>query len=365
MRQSRSRLSRKQWQSNPTPPGEGCPPNFRCRINRKLGGNEIPRADCYDDTHDERQEKDYTMTRPYQAHALNYLASGLGYPIPSTMPYEKFPPVTGYTGRMGAVVSASEVLAWMDEYPQSNILLRLAPDVIGIDVDHYDDKHGGDTIVKASTPHGMLPATPYSSARGAGPSGIRYYRLTGSMDERQLKGDFGPDSHVEVIRYSHRYAVVPPSWHQGAERTYQWHNTDGGDMPRKAQLPDLPFEWYRHLKQSCNCFQAQREVARQQITRYKTRPRTAQGTMLAQMDFENNIETLEHLPKGSRNNYLSRVAGRTFLFDCFMNNALDFDEVWTQLVEAALDAGLGESEAIATLHSAKSWALNMNEGDNT
>ena len=102
------------------------------------------------------------MTRPYQAQALNYLTSGLGSPIPSTMPYEKFPPVTGYTGRMGMVPGRDKVEQWMAEFPQSNILLRLSPHVVGIDVDHYDDKTGGDTIARASTPHGMLPATAYS-----------------------------------------------------------------------------------------------------------------------------------------------------------------------------------------------------------
>jgi hypothetical protein len=302
------------------------------------------------------------MTRPYQAQALDYLWSGLGYPIPSTMPYEKFPPLTGWTGRTGGIPSTHQVELWCEQYPDSNILLRLALSVIGIDIDHYDDKHGGDTISKASLVHGAPPAGPYTSARGRGQSGIRYYRLTGGMDERQLKGDLGTDSHVEVIRYSHRYAVVPPSWHQGAQAEYEWY---GHDMRDNLELPALPLPWYHHLKQTCDCFREQREVARQQLTRYKTRPSNAQGTMLAQMDFENNIETLEHLPKGSRNNYLSRVAGRTFLFDCFMNNALDFDTVWGTLVLTAKDAGLGEDEVRATLNSAKSWALNMHEGDNT
>ena len=85
--------------------------------------------------------------------------------------------------------------------------------------------------------------------------------------------------------------------------------------------------------------------------------------MLAMLDLEHNIDTLTTLPKGSRNNYLSRIAGRTFLFDCLMNNVLDPDEVWTQLMEAALDAGLNTEEVLATLHSARRWATDTNEGN--
>ena len=292
---------------------------------------------------------------PYQDQALQYLDSGLGYPIPSADPYAKFPPIVGYTGKEGAVPSRHMVELWMDSHPQSNILLRLAKDVIGIDVDSYDDKHGHSTIRRASSEHGALPLTRYSSARGAGPSGIAYYRLGYGMDERQLKGDFGPDSHVEVIRYSHRYAVVPPSWHQGTESRYEWYP----DMPDKLDLPYLTVSWYQHLTQGCSCFKAEREAHRLQLRRYKNRTPNAQGTMLAQLDFENNIETLSQLPKGSRNNYLSRVAGRTFLFDCYMNNVLDHEAVWGLLVLAGRDAGLEDSEIRATLHSARSWALNM------
>ena len=299
--------------------------------------------------------------KPFHSQALQYLESGLGYPIPSLDAFAKFPPVTGWTGRDGAIPDINQVEHWRTIYPQSNILLRLAKDVVGIDVDDYDDKHGAETMFRASQVHMQLPESPFSSARGPGYSGIRYFRLSNLMDERQLKGDLGPDSHVEVIRFSHRYAVVPPSWHQGTERTYEWYLSAYNVMPDKDVLPVLPNDWYSHLTQRCQCFEEQRKLQRQQLSRYKQRPLNAQGTMLAQMDFEKNIETLSHLPAGSRNNYLSRVAGRTFLFDCLMNNVLDPDEVWTVLLEAGLDAGLETNEITATLYSARSWALQMNE----
>jgi len=184
------------------------------------------------------------------------------------------------------------------------------------------------------------------------------------MDERHLKGDLGPDSHVEVIRYSHRYAVVPPSWHQGAEAPYEWYNVrKRGAIPHVMDLYMLPDDWYTHLTQKCQCFYKQRQRAYEQQARYRNRPNSRQGTMLAMLDLEHNIDTLTALPKGSRNNYLSRIAGRTFLFDCLMNEVLDPEEVWTQLMEAALDAGLDTDEVIATLHSARGWAIDMEKSN--
>ena len=298
--------------------------------------------------------------RPYHDQALDYLSLGIGYPIPSVDPFTKFPPLTGWTGKDGHIPARDQVEIWRTAYPQSNILLRLAKDVIGIDIDNYDDKHGARAIAKAAREHGSPPQTFHSSARGDGISGIYYYRLTGSMNELRLKGDFGADSHVEVIRYSHRYAVVPPSWHQGTAARYEWYP----EAPLSLNaIPELPWGWYHHLRQACNCFEVERTKHREQILRYRNRRTNAQGTMLAQLDFENNLETLEHLPKGSRNNYLSRIAGRTFLFDCFMNEVLDFDTVWGLLVITAKDAGLDEDEIRATLRSAREWALNMDEGD--
>ena len=296
--------------------------------------------------------------KPFADQALDYLTVGLGYPIPSADPFAKFPPLTGWTGKDGHIPARDQVEIWRTAYPQSNILLRLAKDVVGIDIDNYDDKHGATTIHKAEREHGRLPETFHSSARGDGMSGIYYYRLGGLMDERELKGDLGTDSHVEVIRFSHRYAVVPPSWHQGTATEYKWYP----EAPlSKDALPVLPDAWYQHLKHTCGCYYKERKAQREQLARYKQRPLNSQGTMLAQLDFEKNLETLSHLPAGSRNNYLSRVAGRTFLFDCLMNKVLDSAEVYRQLTTAGTDAGLSYDEVTATLHSAQVWAVNMNE----
>ena len=135
------------------------------------------------------------------------------------------------------------------------------------------------------------------------------------------------------------------------------------ERPPISDLKPLPLSWYEHLVQKCECFYKMRQRAYEQQARYRNRPNNTQGTMLAMLDLEHNIDTLTTLPKGSRNNYLSRIAGRTFLFDCLMNNVLDPEEVWTQLMEAALDAGLDTDEVIATLHSARGWAIDMEKSN--
>ena len=303
---------------------------------------------------------------PFQDQALQYLASGLGYPIPSAYPFEKFPPLVGWTGKQGNIPSRTQVAEWGETHPMSNILLRLASNVIGIDVDDYDNKHGGTTMHNVSKAHGLLPDSPFSSARGRAQSGIRYYLLDATQNERNLKGDLGTDSHVEVIRYSHRYAVVPPSWHQGAEQRYEWH-WDGmpasSTMPYVSDLNHLPASWYEHLTQKCDCFAAKREEWRRQMTRYKGRPAGKQGIALAHLDLNKNLEVLGTMPMGGRNNYLSQVAGRTFLFDVLINNSLDQQVVWGSLVMAAKEAGLNEDEIRPTLASAFSWANSIYEGD--
>jgi len=302
-------------------------------------------------------QKVYTEMKPYQENALDYLTVGLGYPIPSADPFAKFPPIVGYTGRDGVIPGREQVERWMEALPQSNILLRLAKDVIGIDVDNYDDKHGASTIHKAEREHGRLPQTFHSSARG-GMSGIYYYRLGGLMDERELKGDLGPDSHVEVIRFSHRYAVVPPSWHQGTAARYEWFP----EAPlSKDALPVLPHEWYAHMVHACDCFRQQRDEQRAAMRRFKSRPSGTAGAHHAHLDLNKATERLATTSTGSRNNVLSGIAGRFLLHDVIINGVLSVDEVWTVLLEAGLDAGLDTNEITATLHSAWSWAQTIGE----
>ncbi len=298
------------------------------------------------------------MSTPFATSAESYLDLGLGSPIPSAFPYEKFPPIKGYTGIDGAVPDEAQVKAWVTSHPDSNVLLRLAPDVVGIDVDDYDDKRGGTTLEAAEKVHGALPPTARSTARHDDPiSGIRFYRLRIYQEERALKGDFGPRSDIEVIRYSHRYAVVAPSWHAGAEAEYRWYL----NCPTIDDLPYLSVNWYTHLTHTCDCFRLQRVEHQRQMKRYGSRTSTPHDKEQALADFDRNLITLAEMPAGSRNNYLSGMAGRTLLFDVFLADALDETEVIRRLTEAANDCGLTEHEAENTIHSAYTYALRESE----
>ena len=294
----------------------------------------------------------------YASHALQYLDGAIGYPIPSAYPYEKFPPIIGWTGIEGATPDEGQVRKWMDSHPDSNILLRLNHDVVGIDVDNYADKRGGLTLEVVEGVHGELPETIRSSARHDDPiSGIRFYKLRDYMDEREFKGDFGPRTDIEVIRFSHRYAVVEPSWHSGVNATYRWD----ADLPTIGDLPYLPLRWYTHITQSCECFLVSRLIYKRQMKRYASRTSTPEDKEQARKDFKDNLITLADMPAGSRNNYLSGVAGRTFLFDVFLAGALDEGEVIDRLQEAAEGCGLDNHEANRTIKSAYDYALRESE----
>ncbi len=176
--------------------------------------------------------------RCYAASAAALLATGLGSPLP--LPYgQKSPPPTGWTGETAPYASAADVARWVAERPDANIALRLAADVVGIDVDAYDGRPGVETLASFEAKYGPLPATWVSSARPA-PSGIRWYVLPEGATSAGM-GDLGPG--VELIRAGHRYACVPPSLHPLGVPV-AWREPDAGGTPSdtpptKGELPVL------------------------------------------------------------------------------------------------------------------------------
>ena len=178
---------------------------------------------------------------PYAQAALDYHEAGW-FPIPVR---DKTPPAANWTGHLAAYPNWGDVLDWVDnghrEHGQeyTNLGLRMAPDVIGIDVDQYGTKHGKDTFDKCIARWGELPPTWRSTSRDDGISGIRFYRIpTGLSWPGQL-----PGGDVELIHKGHRYAVAWPSLHPEG-RVYRIIGPDGlvrlGTIPRADELPDLP-----------------------------------------------------------------------------------------------------------------------------
>lgn len=176
---------------------------------------------------------------PYATAADTYWSAGWRGVLPLPANAKKLPP-KGYTGSDGTDPYYPEVWEWINgPGGAGNIALRLPLDVIGIDVDAYDDKAGADTLAAAERAHGKLPPTWRTTSRDDGVSGIRLYRVPPGMAWEQI----GPG--IETIQRSHRYAVVWPSVHPEG-RTYRWIDPSGvvsTVIPHLDELPSLPQAW--------------------------------------------------------------------------------------------------------------------------
>ena len=121
---------------------------------------------------------------------------------------------------------------------------RLPLGVLGIDVDAYDGKKGGQTLAQWASDFGPLPATFRITARTDGVSGIRLYRVPNDYYPRET-----PGSGVEFLDHHHRYMAAPPSWHHTGNR-YRLYRPNGqvsrtGLLPPLDRIPELP-ESYLH-----------------------------------------------------------------------------------------------------------------------
>lgn len=181
----------------------------------------------------------------YAAAALVYWESGWRGVLPLKRG-TKSPPPEGFTGHDGADPSYPDVLQWSELCPEGNLALRLPDGVIGIDVDAYGTKTGGQTLAEAERRWGPLPDGPRSSSRADDPvSGIRLFRVPAGTRLVSMLGF--PElsiGDVEIIQRHHRYAVCWPSVHPEG-RIYWWRNAQGQllGIPELAEIPELPPEW--------------------------------------------------------------------------------------------------------------------------
>lgn len=181
--------------------------------------------------------------KPFRLTALEYHRRGwIPFPLP---PRDKYPPPEGTTGkknpvpedRLEAVTTylADGFQARVDGRSQHfeadvcNIGLRMDHNVIGIDVDHYEAKHGADELAVLEKKLGKLPVTWTSSARTDGHSGIRFFRIPKKyLPGSKLGGAHGLSfsgkaaNAIDVVQYSHRYTAAPPSYHPDVQAEYRW-----------------------------------------------------------------------------------------------------------------------------------------------
>lgn len=183
---------------------------------------------------------------PYRDGVAAYANGGWDGIIPLHRD-RKTPVEKGITGENGQQRTAHEAVALAIEYQTRNIALRLGRGLVGIDVDDYDGKDGGATLARYEAKWGNLPATVYSTSRGAGASGIRLYRLrTPGKVAPQLKPG------IEIAQWHHRYVTCWPSIHPESQEMYRWYQASGelldGVPNPDIDIPFLPEAWEQGLR---------------------------------------------------------------------------------------------------------------------
>ncbi len=139
----------------------------------------------------------------YAAVAMDYHASGVGFPLPLPPQAKQYPP-KGVTGRLGVDPSPGKVKAWCrNRQPRINVALRLVIGVVGIDVDASGGSQGACTLARLGQLLGSLPLTVVSTGRTGGVSGIGLFQVPPgrlwppSVRARQQDG-LGT-GHIDVI----------------------------------------------------------------------------------------------------------------------------------------------------------------------
>lgn len=196
--------------------------------------------------------RSFNSASPFSSTVYEYLEKGWS-PLPLPPKRKEHPPV-GYTGRAGRFATRDDIADWLLPYKKGNIAVRLGNsidiegvlhEVIGIDVDDYGDKKGGENLKELEKKHGKLPDTWISSSRTDGVSGIRYFLVPYGYG---FKGQAA--KCIDIIQRVHRYAVVYPSWHPETKAQYRWYAPGfkpSERIPAVLELAFLPDDWLIEL----------------------------------------------------------------------------------------------------------------------
>lgn len=196
--------------------------------------------------------RSFNSASPFSSTVYEYLEKGWS-PLPLPPKRKEHPPV-GYTGRAGRFATRDDIADWLLPYKKGNIAVRLGNsidiegvlhEVIGIDVDAYGDKKGGENLRELEKKHGKLPETWISSSRTDGISGIRYFLVPYGYG---FKGQAA--KCIDIIQRVHRYSVVYPSWHPETKAQYRWYAPGfkpSERIPAVLELAFLPDDWLKEL----------------------------------------------------------------------------------------------------------------------
>jgi hypothetical protein len=193
-------------------------------------------------------------TGPYGQAALRYIKVGW----PEALPIwrggvkDKQPMVRGYHGREGVWPDDTTNRLWASRYARANIALRLPRWIVGLDVDHYSDKYGGDSLAELQDKLGSLPGTFVSTARDDGVSGIRLFMVPGDFVASAWPSQAAVD--IDMITWYERYVICSPSAHKSGN-VYRWYRQRGvfkemewfSKLPSPQHMAVLPVEWCEYL----------------------------------------------------------------------------------------------------------------------
>lgn len=198
------------------------------------------------------------------AHAAAKKYKENGWEVAFPLPFgQKLPPPERLTGRAAATDAVALVeQAWSNWEADANLGLRMQGTVvidgveyepISIDVDDYDEKHGGETIEELQNKLGdlKLRETIRSTYRGVEGISAQYIFLVpkgikwlSNLKYQRIDGD--PLGDVEIVQLTHRYTVAWPSQKNG--QVYCWYRGDEEiDIPSPGQALVLPDRWIEHL----------------------------------------------------------------------------------------------------------------------
>jgi hypothetical protein len=160
-----------------------------------------------------------------------------------------FTPLPGCTG------SAPYPTALPQPQTAHKLAFRPPPDVLLLDVDHYDDKHGMDTMDRAEDWLGMLPLTYRVTSRGAAnPSGRYMFRIPADLvvtDSSLYQfADEDGATHIEMVRTGHRFSWAPGDYHYKNDELIVCYNEYGEEceLPDVSEVPELPAKWVEYFR---------------------------------------------------------------------------------------------------------------------
>jgi Bifunctional DNA primase/polymerase, N-terminal len=223
-----------------------------------------------------------------------------------------------------ATTDRATVAGWWRRWPRANVAVATG-ETSGVVVVDIDARHGG-----AEAWRTLMDGRPTIEApvvaTGAG------WHLWFAHPRRPIPNSAGLVGAGLDIRGDGGYVIAPPSFHPSGRR-YRWQRPPG------ARLPVLP-HW---LEEACRP---------SVVEQGEPVPLRAGLDAWARAALRGEIDQVRHAVEGTRNVTLNRAAFR--LGQLTTSGILDEAWVADVLLAAALDVGLEDHEAVATIRSGMS-----------